>query len=114
MATARERLALAHTAFDAGFHSGAVSAAYYAMLYAARAALSEHDLNAKTDTGTWRLFAERFVKPGDFDRELYTDAQDTQRLREEADYDARAVSADDAAGILAHAERFVAAIEALF
>lgn len=48
MAAARERLTLARTALDAGLHGGTASAAYYAMLSAARAALSEEDLNAKT------------------------------------------------------------------
>jgi predicted nucleotidyltransferase len=39
MATARERLTLARTALDAGLHGSSASAAYYAMLSAARAAL---------------------------------------------------------------------------
>jgi uncharacterized protein (UPF0332 family) len=52
MVVARERLALARTALDAGFHGGAASAAYDAMLSAARAALCEKDVNAKTHSGT--------------------------------------------------------------
>lgn len=113
MAAARERLTLGRTALDAGLHGGAASAAYYAMLSAARAALSEEDLNAKTHSGTWHLFGERFVKPGNFDRELFAHAQNAQRLREGADYDARAVASDEAEAVVVHAERFVAAIEAL-
>ncbi|MBW8060794.1 MAG: HEPN domain-containing protein, partial [Solirubrobacterales bacterium] len=35
-----------------GFLAGAVSIAYYAMLYAARAALSEDDEHARTHGGT--------------------------------------------------------------
>ncbi|MGH3031399.1 MAG: HEPN domain-containing protein [Gaiellaceae bacterium] len=61
MAMARDRLALARTALDAGFPSGAVSAAYYAMLSAARAALSEEERLAKTHSGAWSLFHESFV-----------------------------------------------------
>ena len=49
MAVARERAALAATALGAGSPGGAVSAAYYAMLYAARAALSEEDRSTPID-----------------------------------------------------------------
>ncbi len=49
MAEARERLAAARAALAGGFTSTAISAAYYAMLYAARAALSE-DVYAKRRT----------------------------------------------------------------
>jgi uncharacterized protein (UPF0332 family) len=48
--TARDRLAAAEAALAAGFPSGATSLAYYAILYAA---LSEAELCAKTQRGTW-------------------------------------------------------------
>ncbi len=61
MASARGRLAGARDALDTGHPDLAASAAYYSMLYAARAALSEADLYAKTHSGVWALFAERIV-----------------------------------------------------
>jgi uncharacterized protein (UPF0332 family) len=46
MDQARDRVALAREVLISGHLEGAVSAAYYAMLYAARAALSENDEHA--------------------------------------------------------------------
>jgi uncharacterized protein (UPF0332 family) len=48
--------AAARALVDAGHAATAVSTAYYAMLYAARAALSERDVNARTHAGTWQCF----------------------------------------------------------
>lgn len=108
MDSARERLTLAATALESSLLGGATSAAYYAMLYAARAALSERDLYAKTHAGTWNLFGETFPR---FDVELLREARGTQRVREGADYDAVAVSPERGAAVVELAQRFVAAIE---
>jgi uncharacterized protein (UPF0332 family) len=112
MASAKVRLELARSAPEVD-PAGAISAAYYAMLYAARAALSEQDQYAKTHGGTWHLFHDAFVAPGMFDEELYGLAAGRQRLREAADYDAATPSPEDARAIVRDAERFVAAVEAM-
>jgi uncharacterized protein (UPF0332 family) len=114
MAGARDALVAARGALAAGSSRGAASAAYYAMLYAARAALSEEEKNAKTHRGTWDLFHGEFVATDRFDGRLYERARETQRTRELADYDALMVPREDAEEILALAERFVDAIDALF
>jgi len=114
MAEARGRLEVSRVALEAGFGPAAVNAAYYAMLYAARAALSEEERYAKSHRGTWRLFRERFVLDGRFDAELARNAERTQKLREAGDYDARAISPEEAASVIATAERFVAAIDELY
>ncbi len=111
MDEARDRLGAARLAADAGFASSAVSAAYYAILYAARAALSEEDRNAKTHRGTWSLFRETFVARGSFDADLLRVAERRQEQREAADYEARTIPDADAASALADAEQFVAAVE---
>lgn len=111
MAGARERLTDARTVLDAGGTSGVVGLAYYAMLYAARAALSEEDRNAKTHVGIWNLFHETFVATGRFDRALTAAARETQKIREGADYDALMVPQEQADQIVALAERFVSAID---
>jgi uncharacterized protein (UPF0332 family) len=98
MAEARRRLALAATALEAGYLAAAVSSAYYAMLYAARAALSEEDQNAKTHRGTWHLFQDVFVRPGRFDAGLAAEAARAQKAK----------------SILGTAERFLAAVDELF
>lgn len=113
LATARERLEAGRAALAAGFPSTAAGAAYYAMLYAARAALSEEERNAKTHRGVWSLFGRLFVATGRFDAELVAAAQRAQELREAADYEARSVSREEAETILAEADRFVSAITSL-
>jgi uncharacterized protein (UPF0332 family) len=95
------------------FLSSAVSSAYYAMLYAARAALSEDERNAKAYRGVWSLFSEVFVASGRFERELFAAAQRAQDLREAADYEAGSVSAEQADGVLADADRFASAIASM-
>lgn len=112
-ASARDRLALARVALDGGHPEGAVSAAYYAMLYAARAALSEEGVHAKTHRGTWTAFREAFVPTGRFDAKLEKAVRGTQRQREAADYDALQLGDDRATEIVELAERFVAAVEAM-
>ena len=91
----------------------AVSDAYYAMLYAARAALSERDRSAKTHGGTWNLFHEEFVADGSFDADVARDARATQEPREGVDYAAARVEPEEAARIVQVAERFVDAIATL-
>lgn len=113
MAAARDRLASARAAHEGGFAATALSAAYYATLYAARAALSEEDRNAKTHRGVWARFSETFVVPGRFDRELAAQARRIQRDREAGDYDARDISRDEAEIAVSQAEQFVTAIERL-
>jgi uncharacterized protein (UPF0332 family) len=114
MAEARDRLALARAALQADALATSVSLAYYAMLNASRAALSEDDLYAKTHSGTWHLFRETFVASGRFDAELARDAERTQRLRIRADYEAGRFDRDVAEAVVELGARFVAAIEALY
>lgn len=65
-----------------------VSAAYYGMLYAARAALSERGEYAKTHSGTWTLFSQVFVAPGEFDQRPSALARRAKDAREQGDYEA--------------------------
>jgi uncharacterized protein (UPF0332 family) len=113
LASARDRLAGARDLLRTGHPEASAAIAYYAMLYAARAALSEQELNAKTHRGTWSLFRDAFVVPGQFAESLYQTAQDAQRLREAGDYEAAGASRDEAERILEAAGRFVAEIETL-
>ena len=87
--------------------ASAVSAGYYAMLYAARAALSEEDRYARTHRGIWHLFREVFVVQDRFDAALAAEASAVQREREEADYSAWMAPEEEARRVVALAERFV-------
>jgi len=110
---ARRRLAAAEAAIGED-PSTALSAAYYAMLYGARAALSELDTSAKTHRGTWQQFRSAFVESGRFDAELAAAVQKIQPEREQADYDAWSAPAEEAERTIELAHRFLRAIEELF
>ena len=107
---ARRRLSAAATVVHDD-PSTALSAAYHAMLYGVRAALSERDIYAKTHQGAWHEFRRAFVETGDFDADLAAAAHKVQREREQADYDAWAVPADEAARVIELARGFVTAID---
>ena len=111
MDQARERLRQAQHDLGEGFLAGAVSIAYYAMLYAARAALSEDDEHARTHSGTWHLFHQRFVATGAFDEDLHVLAHRAQRTREQGDYEAVTPEPSEAKAIIEGAADFIAAVE---
>jgi uncharacterized protein (UPF0332 family) len=111
LARAREGVASARTLADAGHAATAVSTAYYAMLYAARAALSERDRQARSHTGTWGLFREEFVVTGEFDEALAQTAPRAQARREASDYGAESFDLVESTELVATAERFVTEVE---
>ncbi len=111
MDQARDRVALARIALESGHLEGAVSAGYYAMLYAARAALSERDDYARTHSGTWHLFHDRYVSTGAFDHDLHALAHRAEETREGADYEAITPERARTEEIVNGASDFVAAVE---
>jgi uncharacterized protein (UPF0332 family) len=111
MQSARERLSDAQKIADVAHPALVVSASYYAILNAARAALSEHGLFAKTHGGTWSIFSERFVATDAFDADLFKVAGRAQEARQEGDYQAKPLSAELAHEILEGAKEFVSAVE---
>lgn len=113
MAAARQRLEAAHALLEHRLLGAGVSEAYYAVLYAARAALSEREKDAKTHRGTWNLFYDEFVSSNAFDAELARAARATQEPREGVDYAAAQVSLEETERIVDVADRFVAAVTAL-
>ena len=110
---ARDRATLAREVLASGHREGAVSAAYYAMLYAARASLSEGDEHARTHRGTWNLFRERYVVTDAFDDALFQLAQQAQTAREGADYEATTPSEEEAQRYVDGAAQFVAGVESM-
>ena len=110
---ARERLEAARRSVNQGDYAIAVGAAYYAMLYGARAALSERDLYAKTHRGTWNLLRQTLGAEESFPLELVKEAERLAELREAADYDALVVEEDQAKRAVDSAERFLSALDEL-
>lgn len=111
MDQAHDRLRQARHDVGQGFLAGAVSAAYYAMLYSARAALSERDEYARTHSGTWQLFRERYVITDVFDQHVFSLAHQAQKAREGSDYEAITPSRTDAEALVNGAGEFIAAVE---
>ena len=111
MEQARERATAAREILEAGHLAPAVSVAYYAMLNAARAALSEEDENSRTHRGTWNLFRLHYVTTEAFDAALYTLSQQAQAAREGGDYQAVTPNAVDAERYVDGAADFVVAVE---
>jgi uncharacterized protein (UPF0332 family) len=109
---ARRRLAAAEAVL-AEDPSTALSAAYYAMLYGARAALSERGIQAKTHRGVWHEFRRAFVESGELDADLTASVQKIQPEREQADYDAWSAPAEEARRAIELARSFLAAVGAL-
>lgn len=110
MDAARRRLAAATSAINDD-PSTALSAAYYAILYAIRAALSERNIYAKTHTGAWHEFRRTFVTTGEFDDSLAATAHAVQPARERADYEAWAAPVEEAQRVIDLARTFLAAID---
>ncbi len=108
---ARDRLAAAREALAGGHAAVATSVAYYSMLYAARATLSEDDENARTHRGTWNLFRVNYVVTDAFDPALFTLAQHAQVAREGGDYQAVTPSGEEAQSYVEGAADFLAAVE---
>ncbi len=97
-----------------GSYPDAVSRAYYAMLYAARAALASRGISAKTHGGTLHRFGETFVVPGRVPEDLARIFGKAMFLRQRADYAATVrPGRDDAETVLRDAERFVEAVRKL-
>lgn len=111
MEQARQRLADAQAIRDAAHPALVLSAAYYAMLYAARAALSERGEYAKTHSGTWTLFSKTFVANGEFDQGLSAMARQAKEAREQGDYEAVSPTPEEAAAFVRGAADFITAIE---
>lgn len=108
---ARRWLASAGSSLGSGFPESAATDAYYAVFYAARAALSEEDRYAKTHGGVWDLLHRLFVTTGRLDEGLYGRARRIERLRLDAHYEARDVPSPQAEQAVHAAEQFIKAIE---
>lgn len=111
---AQDALRAARLALGEQLYADAVSRAYYAMLDAARAALSEHDLYAKTHKGTWMLLHKTFIEPGELDQIWSKRADRARELRQGGDYEAVRPSPEATADVVAWAEEFVELIALKF
>jgi uncharacterized protein (UPF0332 family) len=112
---AAETLRAAEYLLKGGYYNDAVSRAYYAMFYAARALLASRDLHPKGHKGLIIQFGLEFVKKG-FIEETYGRALSyAKERRETVDYNIEAtMTPDEAAIIIADARNFLERIERAF
>jgi len=106
---ARECLAAATVTLDGDLPSRAISEAYYSMFAAAKTALSEEDVFARTHAGVWHRFYELFVATGRFPAELHVRAGKGAEERLKADYESARYSHEDGLDAVRAAERFLGA-----
>jgi len=111
---ADEKLKAARMLLEADMYSDAVSRAYYAMLYAARALLSTKGIHPKTHKGVMAELASQYVKTGKMDRETFQSFASSQEDREDADYGLLAdMTQEEAVRVTGCAEAFLEKIRAL-
>ena len=114
LAKADRALASARRALDADDADVCLNRAYYAAFYVAQAALAAEGEQPRTHSGTISRFSFHFVRTGRLAREVGAFLHDAFDLRQQADYDAIAVTDTRAAAdALADAETFVAAVRPL-
>jgi len=112
LAKASENLAAAQDLMDKGHAEVAVSRVYYAMFYAAEAALLEEGLEFSSHGAVHGAFGERLAKSGRLDPKLHRYLLDAYRARQSADYDAPAdISEEDARVVVNRAQEFISAIK---
>ena len=112
---AERTLSAAVLLLGSGDTEGACNRAYYAMYYAAQAALlaagiAEPENGYKSHQGLIGAFGKHLVLSGQIDPALGRSLNKVQRLRQLADYVGDAPSIEDATLAVAEAKTFVAAV----
>ena len=111
---AHEALTSARLTLDAGLVRNAVNRCYYAMFYAASAAVTPEGVAPKSHKGLKTAFHDLYIKTGRIDADTGRLLGHAERHRLRADYDAFSIlDANAARDLLTDAERFVAAVEAM-
>lgn len=119
MARAESTLSEARILIQAAAVRGACNRAYYAMFYAAHAALFAlgiEDLTKpiKTHSGLVARFGQEIILPGHLPRDLGHALSRASEFRLLADYSDETVTLADAASTVERAETFVAAVKQKF
>ena len=111
---ATESLASAQLLFDSLFFDDAVSRAYYAMYYAAKAALESIGIETRSHAGVINQFGLHFIKKGQLDSQYGSMLTRAFQARQSSDYDVQVNTVPlEAESVLTNAELFVAKIKEL-
>ena len=112
LAKAEEALAAAEYLLEGGYLQAVANRAYYAMFYAALAALMQSGGELpRTHGGVKNQFGLRYVTTGIFDSELAGTLQDTYELRRMNDYELYTSTEDEVEQAVQNAQAFVAEIK---
>jgi len=112
MRDAKEKLRVAEYTLGGNFYPDTISTAYYAILYAADAALATKGFVAKSHEGTKSLFGYHFIRKGLVDARFKGLVKRAADARIDADYNHEVeFDREDAEYWLARAKEFVEAIE---
>jgi uncharacterized protein (UPF0332 family) len=110
---ARESLAVARLNLNNDFYAAAINRSYYAIFYAANAALTIRKLSRGKHSGVLAVFRQQFIKTGLLPAELSEIYGQVMEDRHESDYELfSATSKEDAEIDFAQAQRFVDYVEA--
>lgn len=109
---AEEKLRSANLLFENNMFTDAISEAYYAMFYAAKALLASKSIYPRTHAGVVSQFGLQFVNRG-LVEELYAKSlAKAQTKREKADYDIYyEPSKEEAESVIEDAEKFLERIK---
>lgn len=108
----REELEAARLLTGGRFHAQSISRAYYAVFYAAEEALRLLGVRRSKHAGVISAFRRYVIKEGGFDDATGALLHLLFEQRNEADYEARQATPEQAEALIADAERFVTAVEA--
>ena len=108
---AEKYLSSAKLLLDAGDNESCVSRAYYAMFFAAEAALLSRNLHFSSHKGVITAFQEHFIKTGMFPIQMAKDLRRAFDKRQLSDYEFRfTVKPPEAEQVLGDSVQFVGAI----
>ena len=111
---AANKLDHARQIFEIGLYDDAISRAYYALFYAAKAALLTKGLHLRKHSSTVAKFSELFVSTGEVEREYVRYLSQAQGARELSDYAPFVkTSREGALEMLNAAEAFISRIKQL-
>ena len=110
MAEAERSLGAARGILEDGYFDYAVSRAYYAMFYAASAALLTKGLTFSRHSGVVSGFGRHLTGEGLLPRQLHLDFDRAQKLRHLGDYSTEPFERETAEEALENARRFVDAV----
>lgn len=103
-----EKLKTAEILFENERYDDAISRAYYAMFYSAKALLTEKNIYPKTHKGVKNQFGLEFVKNSNFNPAIFKFFVQLQQDRQDADYEILIkFTKNQAKNALANAEIFI-------